>query len=214
MLKPKIKMWKLSDLTVGGYEVDSLSQQGRPVRVQDARAHSSPLPSLPTDPIPSTLISSDPALIPMATHHTTPLRRISHGSLSQSAQASTSSPTQLDFLAQPLADLVDEIDALHQNLININQLSDSLGAFNEGFATFLYGMRMNAFSVEWPQVSHQQELNPPFLVSPVRTTPRGERSSLPPHQSSGLTSPSVPWQAPTDLSFEMHDSTIIHPPRT
>ena len=106
----------------------------------------------------------------MATHHTTPLRRISHGSLSQSHQASTSSPTQLDFLAQPLADLVDEIDALHQNLVNINALSDSLGAFNEGFATFLYGMRMNAFSVEWPQVSPQtgRELSsaPPSFSSP------------------------------------------------
>jgi len=89
----------------------------------------------------------------MSTNHSTPLRRISHGSLSQSHQASTSSPTQLDFLAQPLADLVDEIDALHQNLLNINALSTSLGSFNEGFATFLYGMRMNAFSVEWPQVS-------------------------------------------------------------
>ncbi|KAL7417851.1 DASH complex subunit Dam1-domain-containing protein [Mrakia frigida] len=105
----------------------------------------------------------------MSTNHSTPLRRISHGSLSQSHQASTSSPTQLDFLAQPLADLVDEIDALHQNLVNINALSDSLGAFNEGFATFLYGMRMNAFSVEWPQ-------------------------------------------APTELSFDLHDQTIIHPP--
>lgn len=117
----------------------------------------------------------------MATHHTTPLRRISHGSLSQSHQASTSSPTQLDFLAQPLADLVDEIDALHQNLININALSDSLGAFNEGFATFLYGMRMNAFSVEWPQASPlrslRRELTLPVL--PALGLGLGLASSLP-----------------------------------
>jgi DASH complex subunit DAM1 len=92
--------------------------------------------------------------------HHTPLRRVSQGSLSASASLSSSHPapstvsqTGLDFLAPALSDLVDEIEGLHANLLGIGQLSTSLGVFNEGFAGFLYGLRMNAFSVEWPQVS-------------------------------------------------------------
>lgn len=62
------------------------------------------------------------------------------------------SPTGLDFLHDPLLDLVDEIETLGENVRGLNGLSRSLAVFNEGFAGFLYGLRMNAFSVEWPQV--------------------------------------------------------------
>jgi hypothetical protein len=88
----------------------------------------------------------------MPVHHT-PLRRISQGSLHQSASAgqlaSSPSPTGLDFL--PIHDLVDELETLNQNLEVMERLTSSLAKFNEGFAMFSYGLRMSAFSVEWSE---------------------------------------------------------------
>lgn len=88
----------------------------------------------------------------MPVHHT-PLRRISQGSLHQSANAgqlaSSPSPTGLDFL--PIHDLVDELETLNQNLEVMERLTSSLAKFNEGFAMFSYGLRMSAFSVEWSE---------------------------------------------------------------
>jgi hypothetical protein len=83
----------------------------------------------------------------------TPLRRVSQGSLRQSANAAhhanSPSPTGLDFL--PIHDLVDEIETLNQNLEVMERLTSSLAKFNEGFAMYSYGLRMSAFSVEWSE---------------------------------------------------------------
>ena len=34
----------------------------------------------------------------------------------------------------------------------LNKLSDSLDAFNEGFASYLFVLKMNTLCVEWPEV--------------------------------------------------------------
>ncbi|CED83162.1 DAM1 [Phaffia rhodozyma] len=131
----------------------------------------------------------------MPTTHHTPLRRISQGSLRQSylsssgsnhghmSRYSTSNQTSLplshpsletatlglDHLASSFAELTDELDTLHQNNCSMVALSRSLAEFNEGFAGFLFGLRMNAFSVEFPQapsdLSYEMHANRPMAHS-------------------------------------------------
>lgn len=85
-----------------------------------------------------------------------PLRRISTGSLSslhRSQDRQHTSPSGLDFLSPALIDLSDEATTLAGNVEKLNELHDALGTFNESFAGWLYAMKMNAFCVEWPEVS-------------------------------------------------------------
>lgn len=88
---------------------------------------------------------------------TTPLRRVSTGSLSASYKAlnpnAASNQTPLSFLQDALVDLSDETSVLQSNLEAIGGIGEALGTFNEAFAMYLYGLKMNAFCVEWPEVS-------------------------------------------------------------
>ena len=85
-----------------------------------------------------------------------PLRRPSTGSLSSLARSTdrnTISPSGLDFLQPALSDLNDEASTLATNISHLTELHDALGTFNESFAGYLYALKMNAFCVEWDQVS-------------------------------------------------------------
>lgn len=85
-----------------------------------------------------------------------PLRRPSTGSLSNLARStdrSESSPSGLDFLQPALAELNDEASTLAGNVAHLTELHNALGTFNESFAGYLYALKMNAFCVEWGQVS-------------------------------------------------------------
>ncbi|KAI0672418.1 hypothetical protein C8Q78DRAFT_1026999 [Trametes maxima] len=83
----------------------------------------------------------------------TPLRRLSQGSLLRLSRSGThpDAPHGLGFLAPALAELVDEAEALHANAAALRALAAALGAFNEGFASWLYVMNMNALTTDWPQ---------------------------------------------------------------
>jgi DASH complex subunit DAM1 len=50
-------------------------------------------------------------------------------------------------------ELTDEAATLASNTQQLNELHDALGTFNESFAGYLYALKMNAFCVEWKQVS-------------------------------------------------------------
>jgi len=85
-----------------------------------------------------------------------PLRRPSTGSLSSLARSTdrnTISPSGLDFLQPALSELNDEASTLATNISHLTELHDALGTFNESFAGYLYALKMNAFCVEWDQVS-------------------------------------------------------------
>ncbi|KAF8624354.1 hypothetical protein AX15_005922 [Amanita polypyramis BW_CC] len=87
------------------------------------------------------------------TPHRTPLRRVSQGSLfalSRSA-AYPDAPHGLGFIEPAMAELTDEVEALHANTEGIENLSNSLATFNESFASYLYVMTMNALTTDWPQ---------------------------------------------------------------
>lgn len=88
------------------------------------------------------------------TPHRTPLRRVSQGSLfalSHSKQ-NPDAPHGLGFIEPVMSELVDEAEALHANVDSLHRLSDSLQAFNESFASWLYVMDMNALTTDWLQV--------------------------------------------------------------
>ncbi|KAI0289974.1 DASH complex subunit Dam1-domain-containing protein [Russula brevipes] len=91
--------------------------------------------------------------MPGPTPHRTPLRRVSQGSLFALSRsgAHPDAPHGLGFLEPALAELADEAEALRANVDGLRALSESLGTFNEAFASWLYVMNMNALTVEWPE---------------------------------------------------------------
>ena len=83
---------------------------------------------------------------------TTPLRRISRGSLSQlSSSRDPNDPFPLDALEQPFAEFSDGLADLASNMEQIQLMHNSLSQFNESFASFLYGLSMNAFCADFPE---------------------------------------------------------------
>lgn len=45
---------------------------------------------------------------------------------------------------------------LEQNFLQLQLMHESLARFSESFAGFLYGMNMNAFCVDFPEVSDRR----------------------------------------------------------
>ena len=85
----------------------------------------------------------------------TPLRPSSRTSLRDSqtfTPNSGSSAFPLDSLEPAFAELSDSMADLEANLMHLQLMHESLGRFNESFASFLYGMNMNAFCVDFPEV--------------------------------------------------------------
>ncbi|KAG9126752.1 hypothetical protein FRC07_002087 [Ceratobasidium sp. 392] len=89
----------------------------------------------------------------MAREHRTPLRRVSHGSLSALARSTgtDNGPTGLDFLEPAFTEFADEAATMHRNMERMGDLYDTLETFNESFCSFIYALNMNAYTVEWPQ---------------------------------------------------------------
>ena len=44
---------------------------------------------------------------------------------------------------------------LEANMMNLQLMHESLARFSEGFASFLYGLSVNAFCVDFPEVSER-----------------------------------------------------------
>jgi DASH complex subunit DAM1 len=61
-----------------------------------------------------------------------------------------------------MSELLDETEALQANVEGMKDLGDALARFNEGFASWLYVMRMNALTVDWIQVRNPNLLPPPI----------------------------------------------------
>lgn len=90
-------------------------------------------------------------------HPTTPLRAASRTSLRAStttpaahnSSQSTSSP--LDALEPAFAEFSDSMADLEANMMHLQILQESLNRFNDNFGAFLYGMNMNAFTVDFTE---------------------------------------------------------------
>lgn len=87
---------------------------------------------------------------------TTPLRSSSRTSLRESQTftpgGSTSSSFPLESLEPAFAELSDSMADLEANFMHLQLMHESLSRFNENFASFLYGLNMNAFCVDFPEV--------------------------------------------------------------
>ncbi|KAK2628871.1 hypothetical protein QTJ16_001974 [Diplocarpon rosae] len=84
---------------------------------------------------------------------TTPLRPSSRSSLRESGKASIggASYAPLEAFEPSFAELSDSMADLELNFMNLQVLNDSLSRFSENFASFLYGLNMNAFTTDFSE---------------------------------------------------------------
>ena len=85
----------------------------------------------------------------------TPLRPSSRTSLRDSQTFTPKigySAFPLESLESAFAELSDSMADLEANFMHLQLMHESLSRFNESFASFMYGMNMNAFCVDFPEV--------------------------------------------------------------
>jgi DASH complex subunit DAM1 len=87
----------------------------------------------------------------------TPIRRISRGSLralslSASRDSQYPSADPLAHLAPLITELRDQFDDLAANFDALDHVNESLDGFNEAFASYLYGLKINAYTGVFDQV--------------------------------------------------------------
>ncbi|KAL9121069.1 MAG: hypothetical protein Q9187_002374 [Circinaria calcarea] len=113
---------------------------------------------------------------------TTPLRPSSRTSLRETSgtggpQAASDFP--LDALEPAFAEFSDSMADLEANFMHLQLMHESLSRFSENFASFLYGLNMNAFCVDFPEApildsfkrarQHDEQSRrriPPLLITP------------------------------------------------
>ena len=108
---------------------------------------------------------------------TTPLRPSSRTSLRDSQSfppGSSSSEFPVESLEPAFAELSDSMADLEANFMHLQLMHESLSRFNESFASFLYGLNMNAFCVDFPEAPvpdsfkrarQNEEINGTFTAS-------------------------------------------------
>ncbi|TGJ79307.1 hypothetical protein E0Z10_g9449 [Xylaria hypoxylon] len=84
---------------------------------------------------------------------TTPLRPSSRSSFRESAQRSVDGHDSfpLNAFEPAFAELSDAVADLEANMMHFQLMHESLARFGESFASFLYGLNMNAFCVDFPE---------------------------------------------------------------
>jgi DASH complex subunit DAM1 len=85
---------------------------------------------------------------------TTPLRPSSRSSLRGSLHSANNAENAfpLKRLEPAFAELSDAMADLEANMMHFQLIDESLARFGESFASFLYGLNMNAFCVDFPEV--------------------------------------------------------------
>ncbi|KAM0416996.1 hypothetical protein ACHAPT_013020 [Fusarium lateritium] len=84
---------------------------------------------------------------------TTPLRPSSRSSFRESARGAGESdaPFPLNTFEPAFAELSDAMADLEANMMHFQLMHESLARFSESFASFMYGLNMNAFCVDFPE---------------------------------------------------------------
>ncbi|KND90776.1 DASH complex subunit DAM1 [Tolypocladium ophioglossoides CBS 100239] len=88
-----------------------------------------------------------------ASRPTTPLRPSSRSSFRDSARSTGDGDAQfpLNTFEPAFAELSDAMTDLEANMMHFQLMHESLARFSESFASFLYGLNMNAFCVDFPE---------------------------------------------------------------
>ncbi|KAI9680763.1 MAG: DASH complex subunit dam1 [Caeruleum heppii] len=95
---------------------------------------------------------------------TTPLRPASRSSLrdaqgwSSTGEGGALSQLPLESFEPAFAELSDSMADLEANFMHLQLMHESLARFSESFASFLYGLNMNAYCVDFPEPSGVEEL--------------------------------------------------------
>ncbi|CAK7228347.1 DASH complex subunit dam1 [Sporothrix curviconia] len=84
---------------------------------------------------------------------TTPLRPSSRSSFRESARDSVlgDAPFPLNAFEPAFAELSDAMADLEANMMHFQLMHESLVRFSESFASFMYGLNMNAYCVDFPE---------------------------------------------------------------
>ncbi|KAH6954980.1 DASH complex subunit Dam1-domain-containing protein [Fusarium avenaceum] len=111
---------------------------------------------------------------------TTPLRPSSRSSFRDSARGAgeNDAPFPLNAFEPAFAELSDAMADLEANMMHFQLMHESLARFSESFASFLYGLNMNAFCVDFPEG--------PIPESFRRDRTRQEQLAVTPSKSEGL----------------------------
>ncbi|KAI1469420.1 DASH complex subunit Dam1-domain-containing protein [Daldinia caldariorum] len=114
---------------------------------------------------------------------TTPLRPSSRSSFRESAQRSVQGgePFPLNAFEPAFAEFSDAMADLEANMMHFQLMHESLSRFSESFASFMYGLNMNAFCVDFPEGpipesfrrAKVREEQSPVAVTRSRSTERG-----------------------------------------
>ncbi|KAI8959521.1 DASH complex subunit Dam1-domain-containing protein [Daldinia sp. FL1419] len=116
---------------------------------------------------------------------TTPLRPSSRSSFRESAQRSVQDGEAFPLSAfEPaFAEFSDAMADLEANMMHFQLMHESLSRFSESFASFMYGLNMNAFCVDFSEgpipesfrrAKLREEQSPPAAAVRSRSTERGE----------------------------------------
>ncbi|KAF4768674.1 hypothetical protein N7455_012562 [Penicillium solitum] len=123
---------------------------------------------------------------------TTPLRPSSRSSLREAhgygnsiGNAGYTQPA-INALEPQFAELADSMADLEANFMHLQLMHESLTRFSESFASFLYGLNMNAFCVDFPEApipdsfkkAKQDEEEKEAESEPTRPTDDGEMTFM------------------------------------
>lgn len=97
---------------------------------------------------------------------TTPLRPSSRSSFRESARDSVHGDASfpLNAFEPAFAELSDAMADLEANMMHFQLMHESLSRFSESFASFLYGLNMNAYCVDFPEVGDLERADGPERV--------------------------------------------------
>ncbi|KAF4992083.1 hypothetical protein FGRMN_7434 [Fusarium graminum] len=129
---------------------------------------------------------------------TTPLRPSSRSSFRDSARGAgeNDAPFPLNAFEPAFAELSDAMADLEANMMHFQLMHESLARFSESFASFLYGLNMNAFCVDFPEG--------PVPESFRRDRTRQEQPAVTPSRSEG----------DVDMTFMTTDTSFVENPPT
>ncbi|KAL2890472.1 DASH complex subunit DAM1 [Ceratocystis lukuohia] len=118
-------------------------------------------------------------------HPTTPLRPSSRSSFRDSARAGAQNDASfpLNIFEPHFAEFSDAMADLEANLMHFQIMHESLARFSESFASFMYGLNMNAFCVDFPEGPIAESFSKPkdtqAQTIPFPDTPRIAKRKTP-----------------------------------
>ncbi|KAL8869374.1 MAG: hypothetical protein Q9174_004318 [Haloplaca sp. 1 TL-2023] len=141
---------------------------------------------------------------------TTPLRPGSRTSLRESQTftpgGSISSAFPLESLEPAFAELSDSMADLEANFMHMQLMHESLSRFNENFASFLYGLNMNAFCVDFPEAPISESFRHGRQNEDGMVTPTPLRNAKAPAEAQ------VPPEQEMEASFLTTDTSFFDKP--